>query len=201
MNGAIWQPCDEPTLKVSRGNDAWGMHLGLHEFYSRDWHTYYLAVDEFDLAYEWIGTLDNEVKQRPRLEPKIVIDPRYQTVTRGAVEDVRQLCRHVMQKVGRATDNLAEQRPDVIMAYSDLKRFLEIQSEHLDDADVDAAVATFDRLCTADENQKMAYEAPNPLRVSNAPLRQMRTAVDLHIRRWQDRPINIVTNRVMPRLG
>ncbi|MCZ7861132.1 hypothetical protein O9X98_06900 [Agrobacterium salinitolerans] len=201
VNGAIWQPCAEPTLKVSRGNDAWGMHLGLHEFYSRDWHTYYFAIDEFDLAYEWIGTLDDEVKQRPRLEPKIVIDPRYQTVTRGAVEDVRQLARHVMQKVGCATDNLAEQRPDVIMAYSDLKRFLETPSEQIDDADVDAAVATVDRLCTADENQQIAYEASHPLRPRNTPLRQFRTAVDLHIRRWQDRPINIVTNRPSPRLG
>jgi hypothetical protein len=200
VNGAIWQPCPEPTLKVSRGNEAWGLSLGLHEFYSQDWHTYYFSVDEFDLAYEWINTLDEEVKQRPRLEPTILLDPRYQATRRGGIEDARQFARHVMEKVARAADNLAEQRSEVIMAYSELKRFIETPSEQIEDEHVDAAVATIERLCASDGKHEIVYMTPSMLRAKETPLKQLRSAVDLHIRRWQDRPINVVTTRTSPSL-
>ncbi|MCV9964930.1 hypothetical protein OIU34_23840 [Pararhizobium sp. BT-229] len=198
INGAIWQPCREPTLKVSRGNDAWGVNIGNHDFYSRDWHTYYFSVDEFDAACEWIDTLDAEVKQRTRTQPAIVVHPQFKAVTRGGLEDIRHLARHVAEKVARAGDNLADQRPGVIMAFSDLKRFLETPPADIDDDEVDAIVATVDGLCRADENGEIAYAEPDLLRPKSAPLRQLRGAVDLHIRRWQDRPIYIVTKRPSP---
>lgn len=199
VNGAIWQPCREPTLKVSRGNDAWGVNIGNHDFYSRDWHTYYFSVDEFDAACDWIDTLDAEVKQRTRTQPAIVVHPQFQAVTRGGLEDIRHLARHVAEKVARAGDNLADQRPGIIMAFSDLKRFLETAPADIDDDEVEAIVATVDGLCRADENKEIVYAEPDLLKSKSSPLRQMRGAVDLHIRRWQDRPINIVTKRPSPK--
>jgi hypothetical protein len=195
IKGMIWQPCREPTLKVSRGNDSWGVNIGHHDYYAKDWHTYYFAVDEFDTACEWIDTLDTELKQRPRTTTTIVVHPQYQAVTQGGLEDIRHLAQHVEQKIARASDNLADQRSEVIFAFAQLKEFLEADPSTISDDDVDTVVATIVRLCEADCDGTIVYAKPDLLRPKSAPLQQFRTAIELHIRRWNDRLIHIVTDR------
>jgi hypothetical protein len=193
VKGMIWEPCGEPMLKVARGNQAWGMGLGLNNYFSADWQTYYFSIDEFEQANQWIDTLDAEVKQRPRANASMNIDDSYRVVLRGGVEDILQLGRYTMMKVVRAGANLADQSVDVITTYAQLKRLLETPADDLTDIVVDEIASAINYLCEADENELIIY-AEHSMGASREPrLRQLRPAVDLHIRRWQDRPINILT--------
>lgn len=196
----IWQPCDEPMFKVARGNEAWGVGLGHHDYYSPDWHTYYFSIDEFEMATQWIDVIDAELRQRPRANATLVMAPEYQAIKRGGVEDARQMVKNLMQKIVRLSD-LADQTPDVIAEYARLKRFITTPQADIDDHAVDQILEAVDRICAADENGEIAY-APNPqTRPREYKPAQLRRAIDLHIRRWQDRPVNVVTARVIPKLG
>ncbi|MCS4089353.1 hypothetical protein [Rhizobium sp. BK176] len=200
IGGMIWQPCDEPTFKVARGNESWGIGLGHHDYYSPDWHTYYFSIDEFEMAMQWIDVLDTELRQRPRANATLAMAPEYQAVRRGGVEDARQMVKNMMQKIVRLSD-LAEQTPDIIQDYARLKRFITASPADTDEDAVDEILEAVDRICAADEKGEIAY-APNPqTRPRELKLAQLRRAVDLHTRRWQDRPVNVMTTRAAPKLG
>jgi hypothetical protein len=200
IGNMVWQPCDEPTFKVARGNEAWGIGLGHHDYYSPDWHTYYFSIDEFEMATQWIDVLDAEVRQRPRANATLVIAPEYQSIRRGGVEDARQMARHMMQKVVSFSD-LADQTPDVIAGYASLKRFVTIPPAEVDDHAVDDVLEVVDRICAADENGEFAYAPIAQTRPREYKLAQLRRAIDLHLRHWQDRPVNVMTAKQSPKLG
>jgi hypothetical protein len=194
IGGVIWQPCDEPTFKVARGNEAWHVGLGLHNYYSQDWQTFYFSLDEFEMAAQWIDVLDAEVRQRPRATATVAMEaPEYQVVTRGGVEDMRQLVKNVLEKLVRVS--LADQTPDIIAEYARLKRFLLTPSADIDDEAVDGIVEAVDRMCTADENDDIVYDPRPQTRQREYRLAQLRRGIDLHIRRWHDRPVHVITVR------
>jgi hypothetical protein len=200
IGGVIWQPCEEPTFKVARGNDAWGVGLGLHDYYSPDWQTYYFSLDEFEMATQWIDVLDAEVRQRPRANATLVMAPEYHAMKRGGVEDARQMVKNLMQKIVRLAD-LADQTPDIIAEYASLKRFVTMPAADIDDHAVDEILEAVDRICAADEDGEIAYASHPQTRPREYRLAQLRRAIDLHIRRWQDRPVNLMASKPIPKFG
>ena len=187
----LWEPCREPTLKVKRGTNTWNIEIGHHDFFSTDWNTYYFALDEFEEARQWQDILDEELGEKPRRDVSLELMDGFKSVCPGSVEDAKQLVRRVMSKVAEAGESLADQSPAVISTYAMLKEFAELGAENIENEDVDAAFIRIFDLCQRDEEGGISYTAKPPGGGRNYRLCELRQAIDLHHRKWQDRPIEM----------
>ncbi len=187
----LWEPCREPTLKVKRGTNTWNIEIGHHDFFSSDWNTYYFALDEFDEARQWQDILDEELGEKPRRDVSLELMDGFKSVCPGSIEDARQLVCRVMRKVAEAGESLADQSPSIITTYAMLKEFMELGIEDIENEDIDNAFGRVFDLCRCDEEGGITYTAKSPGGGRNYRLRELRQAIELHHRKWQDRPIDM----------
>lgn len=188
VDGVIWEPCEEPVLRVSSGHTNWWITAGNYD-HGYDWHDYVFGIDEFEFATAWLDTLDSEFGARPRKPPTLHLDPAYRVTVEGAYRDARNMAAFLVGKIAGSTVNLGDHGLDVLDAYVGLRKFVARPGYTLDDEAIEGYFELFKLLVDAEADGQVSYKNTHWSKDRGTSLKFLAEAYSLHLRRWEERPI------------
>jgi hypothetical protein len=195
----IWTPCDEPMIVVRRGRSHWGMTLSHDVKLTQDWATFAFSLAEVDYARDWIDVLNSEFKQREIREIEINVAPGISSATNVIGKIAKALSQATIENLSLGGQKLQDQHPEVIGIYAQLKTFLDKPVEDIATDEAERHIYKIKRICDIDEDGGINYILDpradcklNGIRaIDPKEFKKFRSIVDLHIKRIQDRPVEL----------
>jgi hypothetical protein len=199
IKNRVWSPCHEPRLVVSRGNAHWNINLTNNEHFPKDWMRFDFSANEFEFAKDWINVLNAEHKTRETRETNIDVSPSFVSTRNHIAVSTKRLAYAAMENLIRGNPALHEQHPEIIATYAQLKSFLAKDNQTISDEMSEDVMLKIARICEIDREGGVVYNIPEDSRRTlngngnhdPKEFKRYEKAVNLHIRRLRERPIEI----------